>query len=70
MKKRPPSPREARKAIGLSQTELAQKSGLSQQVISGYERGAVPSVLDAIKLANALGLAPTDLSYGPEIARL
>ena len=52
----------ARKAQGLSQALLAQKSGLSQSAVSALEKGInSPSEKTIILLASALGCAPADL---------
>ena len=47
-----------RKAKGMSQTELAEASGVSREMIGRYERGqAVPSVDAAKKIADAFGVS-------------
>ena len=58
--------RDVRLAKGLTQEELAERSGFSQQYISGLERGQRnPTVVSVYELAQALGvshevlLAPT-----------
>lgn len=44
-----------RKESGLTQVELARRSGLTQQAISDYESGRrTPSLLAGEKIANAL----------------
>lgn len=49
----------ARRAMGLSQTELAERSGTAQAVISRIERGAVSPSLDTLsKIAKGLGMRP------------
>lgn len=49
----------ARRAAGLSQTELAARSGTAQAVISRIERGAVSPSLDTLsKIAKGLGMRP------------
>ena len=49
-------------ASGLTQEQLAEKSGHSQQYISGLERGARnPTVVSLFELAQALKVAPVDL---------
>lgn len=46
---------ERRKALGLSQTELAQKAGIGQHTVSDIETGLhVPKVDVAILIARAL----------------
>lgn len=47
-----------RKEKGWSQTELANESGVSREIIGKYERGeAVPSVEFAKRIADALGVS-------------
>lgn len=47
--------REARKAAGLNQGELAEKLGLPQSQVSDWERGEVtPSVPSLVKIAPCL----------------
>ena len=47
---------------GLTQEQLAEKSGHSQQYISGLERGARnPTVVSLFELAQALKVTPVDL---------
>ena len=49
--------REARLAAGMTQEELAERSGFSQQYISGLERGKRnPTVVSVYELAQALGV--------------
>lgn len=49
----------ARQEAGLSQTELAARSGTAQAVISRIERGAVSPSLDTLsKIAKGLGMRP------------
>ena len=51
-----------RLASGLTQEQLAEKSGHSQQYISGLERGARnPTVVSLFELAQALRVTPVDL---------
>ena len=51
-----------RLASGLTQEQLAEKSGHSQQYISGLERGARnPTVVSLFELAQALQVTPVDL---------
>ncbi len=51
-----------RLASSLPQEQLAEKSGHSQQYISGLERGARnPTVVSLFELAQALKVAPVDL---------
>ena len=54
--------REARVALGLSQEQLAERSGFSQQYISGLERGLRnPTVVSLFEIAQALGTTPVAL---------
>jgi len=47
---------------GLTQEELAERSGFSQQYISGLEQGRRnPTVVSIYELANALGVSHMDL---------
>lgn len=49
----------ARRLAGLSQTELAERSGTAQAVISRIERGTVSPSLDTLsKIAKGLGMRP------------
>ena len=51
-----------RLASGLTQEQLAEKAGHSQQYISGLERGARnPTVVSLFELAEALKVTPADL---------
>jgi transcriptional regulator with XRE-family HTH domain len=48
--------RNCRRAAGLTQTELARRSGTSQPTLSAYERGTVtPSVETLVRLLDACG---------------
>ena len=53
-----------RRAAGLSQSQLADKSGISQQMISKLERGVSESTREIIALAAALNLNPEWLKSG------
>ena len=56
--------RDWRHRRGMSQAEVAERCGLSQYVISFYERGGrVPSYITTLKLCIGLGLTPNEL-YG------
>jgi transcriptional regulator with XRE-family HTH domain len=51
-----------RKEAGLTQEQLAERSGLSQQYISGLERGRRnPTVVTLYELATALGVSHVEL---------
>lgn len=55
----------ARKAKGLTQVELAQLAGLCQQMVSDIERGRSRSARDLVKLAKALDVS-ADFLLGAE----
>lgn len=47
---------------GLTQEQLAERSGFSQQYISGLENGLRnPTVVTLFEIASALGTQPTEL---------
>ena len=51
-----------RQAAGLTQEEVADRSGFSQQYISGLERGRRnPTVVSLFELTQAIGAEPIDL---------
>lgn len=61
--------RELRKALGLSQAELAARVGTTQVTVSGWERGNhVPSGENLRKLAEALDTPQGDIAYGGELS--
>jgi transcriptional regulator with XRE-family HTH domain len=52
----------ARREKGLTQEVLSEKSGLSQQYISGLERGhRNPTIVTLYEIASALGVSPASL---------
>jgi transcriptional regulator with XRE-family HTH domain len=54
--------RAARKALGLTQEELAERADMHWTFISGVERGLKDPRLNTIgRLARALGIAPDEL---------
>ncbi len=54
--------RKARLAAGMTQEELAERSGFSQQYISGLERGKRnPTIVSVYELALALGVSHEEL---------
>jgi transcriptional regulator with XRE-family HTH domain len=55
--------RHARRAVGLSQAELAQKSGVGAATVARIEAGTIddPRISTLQKLAKALGLDARDL---------
>lgn len=59
--------RKARDELGLTQTELAKKAGISRSAIVHYETaGTVPGGIELIKLSNALKVTPNYLLSGSE----
>lgn len=51
-----------RKERGLTQEQLAERSGLSQQYLSGLERGRRnPTVVTLFEIASALGVSHVEL---------
>ncbi|MDT2019472.1 helix-turn-helix transcriptional regulator [Methylocella sp. CPCC 101449] len=51
-----------RQKKGLTQEAVAERSGISQQYLSGLERGQRnPTVITLYELARALGVSPVDL---------
>ena len=52
-----------REKAGLSQLQLAEKSGIAQRSISHYENGVTPGWNTIVALADALGV-PTDAFRG------
>jgi transcriptional regulator with XRE-family HTH domain len=51
-----------RRARGLTQEQMAERSGFSQQYLSGLERGRRnPTVVTLHELARALGVGPREL---------
>lgn len=56
-----------RKALGLTQVELAQKLNYSDKAVSKWERGeSVPDVLTLTLIASQFGVTVNDLVYGEE----
>jgi transcriptional regulator with XRE-family HTH domain len=54
--------RRAREAKGLTQEQLAERSGFSQQYISGLENGRRnPTIVSLYEIAQALGVSHVDL---------
>jgi transcriptional regulator with XRE-family HTH domain len=51
-----------RKEKGMTQEELAERSGLSQQYLSGLEQGRRnPTIVTLYEIANALGVTQVEL---------
>ena len=58
--------REKRLALNQTQVELAESSGVSQQLISKYEAcDCTPTLANVARLASALGCTPNDLVGWP-----
>ena len=58
-----------RREMGLTQEEVAERSGFSQQYISSLENGRRnPTVITLYELAQALGIGPLDLLAAEESA--
>ena len=54
--------RKARLRVGLTQEQFAERSGFSQQYISGLEKGRRnPTIVTIYELAKALGVTHMDL---------
>lgn len=54
-----------RRAQGMTQEQLAERSGFSQQYISGLENGRRnPTVVTLYEIADALGSTPVELLAG------
>lgn len=58
-----------RKSRGYTQMDLAVKSDLLQTTISAVERGADPTSTTLMKLANGLGVPPSDLLTEKEVTK-
>jgi len=59
-----------RKEKGFTQERFAEVSGMSQQYVSGLERGQRnPTVVTLFHLASALGVSPVDLVVPDEQAQ-
>lgn len=56
--------RTARKKSGLTQVELEQLSGVSQQLISRIENGTIESTTEIFNLSKALKISPDWLATG------
>ena len=60
--------RRARTAEGLTQEELAERSGFSQQYLSGLEQGKRnPTIVSIYELAQALGVTHESLVRAPTV---
>lgn len=58
--------RQARLAAGLTQEQLAERSGFSQQYLSGLEQGKRnPTIVSIYELALALGVSHLTLVHAP-----
>ena len=59
--------RQARRAAGLTQTELANRAGVAQSVVSAYEHGhREPGVASLNRLLRAAGYRLTITRHGPD----
>lgn len=61
--------REAREKIGMTQVELAEKSGVSRTTIYGLESGSekVTTTKTLAKLASALGVKLDDIFFANDV---
>ena len=58
--------RQLRKNLGLTQANLAERSGISVNTIARYERGEMtPSIPNLKQLAQALNVSEAELLNGP-----
>lgn len=57
---------DARKAYGLTQSDLAARIGITRQQISFIELGGTPAVATAMKIAKELNLDWTDFFEGAD----
>ncbi|MEA5058589.1 MAG: helix-turn-helix transcriptional regulator [Candidatus Pelethousia sp.] len=57
--------KEAREAKGITQQELAERSGVSRTIIAGLESGAIgnTTIATLVGLAKALGVNVTDIFF-------
>ena len=57
--------KEIRKQLGITQTDLCEKSGVSREIVSGLERGTTrtTTVNTLEKIAEALGCKISDLFF-------
>jgi transcriptional regulator with XRE-family HTH domain len=53
--------RKARERSGLTQTELAEKTGIDQRQISRYENGQICKYDKLVLIAEALNISPSNL---------
>ena len=59
--------REIRKARGISQTELARRTGIHRTLIARYEAGlTMPSAAKIVRIAAALGCTVEELIAAPK----
>lgn len=59
--------REARRALDITQLELANKLMCEPPLVSRYERGTtMPTIEQLLKISAALGVMPSDLIPAPE----
>lgn len=64
--------REIRKQLGITQTELCKRSGVSREIVSGLELGTsrTTTIATLDKIANALGVRISDLFFEDEIQHI
>jgi transcriptional regulator with XRE-family HTH domain len=60
---------ELRRGLGLSQTDLAQKLGVTFQTVQSMERGRNLTIRTMVKLASALGVSILDLLEVPAVQK-
>ncbi len=59
--------KEERRAANLTQTELAQRAGLTRQTVSNLERSVLSPTLKTLEaIAKVFGLAASDLMGPPD----
>lgn len=61
--------KEFREALGISQEELSEKSGVSRAIISGLETGTieVTTTKTLVRIAEALGKKVSDIFFETEV---
>lgn len=58
--------KEKRKTIGLTQGELAEKTGIARNTISRYEKGELSPTITALnKIADCMGITTAELIKAP-----
>jgi transcriptional regulator with XRE-family HTH domain len=59
--------RDARRAAGLTQAELAERLGTAQTHVSRWERSWTPDLLTLIRIAQALGMSLVVDAHGAAV---